>query len=32
MLGYAWPRLVHPVLRGNIPSAVGDAPIRSHVL
>lgn len=31
MLGYAWPRPVDPVPRGNISNAVGDAPIRSRV-
>lgn len=31
MLGYAWPRPVDPVPRGNISNAVGEAPIRSCV-
>lgn len=32
MLGYAWPRPVDPVPRGNISSALGDAPVGSHAL
>lgn len=29
MLGYAWPRLVDPVPRGNISNALGDAPLEA---